>query len=183
MLASAIDGLTAADRESAFAVLVERRLDASYRLATVILGDPHDAEDAVHDAAVAAWRRWSDLRDVDRFDAWFGRILVNACRDRLRSRRRRPVLELDLDGAALHAAIATPDASLPTAHRDALDRAFATLDPDHRIVVALRFYRDLTVDEIAALIGIRPGTVKSRLHHALRRLRAALEAADGRADR
>ena len=75
-------------RARAFAGLVDRRaLDSAYRYATLILGDPTDAEDATHDAALIAWRRFSELRDPDRFDAWFGRILVNTCRDRLRSRR------------------------------------------------------------------------------------------------
>ena len=67
----------------AFRRLVERQLDASYRLAAVILGDRVEAEDAVHDAAVAAWQGFAALRDPDRFDAWFRRILVNGCRDRV----------------------------------------------------------------------------------------------------
>ena len=58
----------------------------------MILGDPVEAEDAVHDAAVVAWRGFAGLRDRDRFEAWFGRILVNGCRDRLRRRRRRPIV-------------------------------------------------------------------------------------------
>lgn len=90
------DGIPAdpdADRARTFARLVDRRaLDRAYRYATLLLGDPTDAEDAVHDAALVAWRRFRDLRDPARFEAWFGRILVNACRDRLRARRHLPVV-------------------------------------------------------------------------------------------
>ena len=76
-------------RARAFADLVDRRaIDAAYRYATLILGDRNEAEDATHDAALTAWRRFADLRDPARFDAWFGRILANTCRDRLRARRR-----------------------------------------------------------------------------------------------
>jgi len=78
------------DRATAFAALLDRGLDTHYRLAAVILGDPVEAEDAVHDAAVVAWRGFASLRERDRFEAWFGRILVNGCRDRLRVRKRRP---------------------------------------------------------------------------------------------
>jgi hypothetical protein len=69
--------LSVADgRADAFRGLVDRSLDASYGLAAVILNDRIEAEDAVHDAAVAAWRGFDSLRDPDRFDAWFRRILV-----------------------------------------------------------------------------------------------------------
>src|SRR5436190_13085076 len=82
-------------RARAFARLVDRQaLDRAYRYATLVLGSRSDAEDAVHDAALSAWGKFSDLRDPTRFDAWFGRILVNACRDQLRTRGRTP-LSLD----------------------------------------------------------------------------------------
>jgi RNA polymerase sigma-70 factor (ECF subfamily) len=64
--------------------------------------------------------------------------------------------------------------------REAIGGALATLSADHQIVVALRFYRDLTVEQIATRLGVPPGTVQSRLHYALKRLRAALDAADAR---
>ncbi len=79
-------------RARLFETLVDRRaLDRAYRTARLILGNPIEAEDATHDAALAAWRRFADLREPERFEAWFGRILVNACRDRLRARRRLPI--------------------------------------------------------------------------------------------
>ncbi len=175
MLASRAVEAATEDRAAVFARLTDRSLDRHYRLAAVILGDPLEAEDAVHDAALVAWRGFAGLRDLDRFEAWFGRILVNGCRDRLRARRRRPVIASiallgDLDNGA------SPRVSVAdVADRDELDRAFATLDPDHAVTVALRYYLDLTVAEIADRMGIPEGTVKSRLHHGLRRLRRAVE--------
>ncbi len=155
-----------------FSRLADRYLDSAYRLASVVLGDPTEAEDAAHDAAVLAWRRFDTLRDHDRFEQWFCRITLNVCRDQLRHRRRHPIVELpDLEGIELHA----PDQAGRLITRDAIDRAFVHLEPDHQIVVALRFYRDLTVDEMARRLDVPAGTVKSRLHHALRRLRAEME--------
>ncbi len=157
-------------RERAFFGLLDRgALDAAYRYATLILGDPTEAEDATHEAALAAWRRFADLRDPDRFDAWFGRILVNACRDRLRARRR--TLHEILGDEAVGS---TADSTDAIASRQALGQALRSLSVDHREVIVLRFYADLTVDQIADRTGVGSGTVKSRLHYALRHLRDAL---------
>jgi RNA polymerase sigma-70 factor (ECF subfamily) len=155
-----------------FARLADRHLDSAYRLASVVLGDATEAEDAAHDAAVLAWRRFDTLRDHDLFEPWFCRIVVNVCRDRLRHRRRHPVVEMPEDEPI---DLRASDQAGRLLARDAIDRAFVRLEPDHQIVVALRFYRDLTVDEMARRLGIPVGTVKSRLHHALRRLRAEME--------
>ncbi len=166
--------VAAADsRAAAFRGLVDAELDRAYRLAAVILGDWFEAEDAVHDAAEAAWRRWSDLRDEERFQAWFGKIVVNACRDRLRRRRRRRIIEIPRLVLDSEHPIA-PDAADALALRDVLRRAFDALSPEERIVVVLRYEADLTVPQVAELVGIPEGTAKSRLHHALRKLRAAI---------
>ena len=169
-------GRTDDPRARTFAELMDRRvLDSAYRYATLILGDRADAEDVTHDAALTAWRHLGELRDPAKFEAWFGRIVVNACRDRLRARRRRPV-HIELDPA-----LSSPDANDALGGRDALAGAIRSLSPDHREVVVLRFYADLTVDQVAARTGIGAGTVKSRLHYALRHLRAAVDAdAEGR---
>ena len=177
MLASRTVQGTMDDRATAFAALLDRGLDSHYRLAAVILGDPIEAEDAVHDAAVVAWRGFAALRDRDRFEAWFARILVNGCRDRLRQRRRRPVV-VSIPATDDVGSPVSPESTSSVVTRDMLGRAFATLDPDHAVVVALRFYADLTVPEIADRLGIAEGTAKSRLHHALRRLRAFVERAE-----
>jgi RNA polymerase sigma-70 factor (ECF subfamily) len=178
VLASRTVQATMDDRATAFSALLDRGLEAHYRLAAVILGDPVEAEDAVHDAAVVAWGGFAGLHDRDRFEAWFGRILVNGCRDRLRVRRRRPVVGTIPDYGTLGGGPRTDDAGTSLADRDQLERAFVSLDPDHAIVVALRYYTDLTVPQIATRLGIAEGTVKSRLHHALRRLRTAVEATE-----
>jgi RNA polymerase sigma-70 factor (ECF subfamily) len=158
-----------ADRRASFAVLVDRDLDRAYRLAGVILGNGPDAEDATHDAVVHAWRSFAGLRDQSRFDAWFQRILVNVCRDRLRKRGRTPVTEL-----ALAESISEPGGFANVDDRLALDRAFARLSPDQAITVVLRFHADLALDDVASRLGIPVGTVKSRLHSALAAMQVAL---------
>jgi RNA polymerase sigma-70 factor (ECF subfamily) len=168
---------TAESRADAFRRLIDRELDGAYRLAAVILGDRFEAEDAVHDAAINAWRRWNDLRDPTSFDAWFGRILVNACRDRLRRRRRRALFELVRDPSpAEHPVVA--DGVAERAERDRIRQAFESLSPDERLTVALRYEADLSVPAIADRLQVKEGTVKSRLHTALGRLRRAIEEAD-----
>ncbi|MEI7745045.1 MAG: sigma-70 family RNA polymerase sigma factor, partial [Chloroflexota bacterium] len=160
-----------------FRQLTDRHLDDAYRLAAVILADRLEAEDAVHDAAVAAWRAFDGLRDRSVFEGWFRRIVVNECRDRLRARSRRRVVDLGRELVdAEHPLVADP--ARATADRDALARALGVLDADHQVVVALRFHADMTVPVIAATLGVPEGTVKSRLHHAMTRLRTALEEAD-----
>jgi RNA polymerase sigma factor (sigma-70 family) len=165
------------DRADLFRSLVGPALDEAYRRAAVLLGDRLEAEDAVHDAAERAWLGSGSLRDPDRFDAWFGRILVNVCRDRLRKRRRVARIEMFDDGVEAE----DPGAG---AHVDrAGDRqividSLAVLSAEERVAVVLRYDADLTVPEIARLTGAREGTVKSRLHHALRKLRAVLVASE-----
>jgi RNA polymerase sigma-70 factor (ECF subfamily) len=172
-IAAIVDVDDALSREEAFERLAERHLADAYGLARAILHDASDAEDATHDALVTAWRKWHTLRDRGRFEHWFDRILVNTCRNRLRRAARA-----DQAIGTLRPAPADPSA-YPSPD-DAIERAVASLGPDHRIVVALRFYGDLTIPEIARRTGLRAGTVKSRLHYALRRLHAALDEADAR---
>jgi RNA polymerase sigma-70 factor, ECF subfamily len=159
-------------RDAAFLLLADEHLDRAYRLARAILRDPTEAQDATHDAFVQAWRKWETLRDAERFEAWFDRILVNTCRNRLRGNRR---LATDISAEV---ALATADHVGRTEDREVIGAAIAALSPDHQIVVALRFYRDLTVGDIAARLGVPVGTVQSRLHYALKRLRDAIAPAD-----
>jgi RNA polymerase sigma-70 factor (ECF subfamily) len=167
-------GSASAERAAAFSDLAERHLADSYRLAAMILGNQADAQDATHDAFVSAWKHWGSLRDPDRFEAWFGKILVNVCRDRLRSSRRHGVRDVADISDELLTAAADGDPAVTAADHDAVGRGLARLEPDQRIVLVLRYYRDLPVDEIAARMGIPAGTVKSRLHYALRDLGVAL---------
>ncbi len=160
-------------RDDLFAALTHRHVDSAYRLAWAILGDTGDADDATQDAFALAWRKRSSLRDADRFDAWFGRILVNVCRERLRRRARQRVRTVEL--ADDPPASSIPDSSEPVTLRDSIRRAMTRLDDDHRTVVVLRYWADLTVDEIADRLDVPAGTVKSRLHYALRTMRPRLE--------
>lgn len=162
------------ERGRAFLRLADGHLDASYRLARAILRDPAEAQDATHDAFVQAWRKWATLREPARFEQWFDRILVNTCRDRLRSARWQP---MDISGEL---ALTTGDPFGQAHDRDLLGNALAALSPEHRVVVALRYYRDLPVDEIASRLDIPSGTVQSRLHYALKRLHAAIDPVDGK---
>jgi RNA polymerase sigma-70 factor (ECF subfamily) len=159
-------------RDAAFVRLADEHLDKAYRLARAILRDPGEAQDATHDAFVQAWRKWETLRDRSRFEPWFDRILVNICRNRLRSRRRQAT------DISAEVALATGDHTGRAEDRDVIAAAIASLSADHQVVVALRYYRDLTVDDIAARLGIPPGTVQSRLHYALRKLHDVLDPAD-----
>jgi len=161
-----------AERRAAFEQFTQSRLERAYRLAGLVLRDQSEAEDAVHDAAVQAWLHWKELRDQESMDAWFDRILVNGCRARMRRRSIHPLPLSDPPEAPGH------DTFAGVHERDVLHRALATLDADHRIAVVLRYIADLTPAEIAARTGEREGTVKSRLHYALRQLHAALEAAE-----
>jgi RNA polymerase sigma-70 factor (ECF subfamily) len=168
-------------RARLFETFLDRQaIDRAYRTARLILGDSSDAEDATHDAALAAWRRFAELREPARFQAWFGRILVNACRDRLRTRRRLP-LSVDASGVAPLRDARWVDPADVVVREELLRSAIHSLSPDHREVVVLRYYADLTVEQIAEQTGTRTGTVKSRLHYALRRMRAEVDPnGDGR---
>lgn len=158
------------ERAEAFTRLLDRALDRSLRLAAVVLGNRADAEDALADATLRAWLGVRSLRDPAKFDAWFCRILMNVCRDRLRERQTGPVL-LAFEPPTRIDAFARSD------ERAALYQALAALTPDHRAVVALHYLEDMTVEQIADTLGARPGTVKSRLHYGVAELRAAYDAA------
>jgi len=166
------------DRDAVFRARIQGNLVAGFRLAAVILGSPSEAEDATQDAVERAWRSRRQLRDPERFDAWFQRILVNSCRDRVRRRRSRPLL---LTLSAGNQNCPPPSASgndpfAQTAERDALRRALDRINVDQRVVIAMRFYLDLEIDEIARRLAMPSGTVKSRLHRGLKELRGAWEA-------
>lgn len=166
-----VEGIDRADeRADAFRRFADSRLSASYRLARLILRDSTEAEDAVHDAFVTAWTKWSTLRDPDKLQPWFDRIVVNKCRNRLRARSRW-VTQSEIRDLPMP----SDDPMATVDDRQLVGAAFARLGADDRIVLALRFYRDLQVDDIAVLTDVRPGTVKSRLHRALARLRVIME--------
>ncbi len=161
---------TASEPADVLAALSRREVDRAYRLAWAILGNEEEAQDATQDALTVAWQRRGSLRDPDKVDAWLSRILINTCRDQLRRRARNRVRSIDLGPLPFVA-----DGSQSAASRDELGRALESLTPDQRIVVVLRFWADLTVDDIAERLRVPAGTVKSRLHNSLHALRKVLE--------
>ena len=163
---------------SAFDRLVAARLTQTYRLARAIVGDTRDAEDATQEAFLNAWRSLPQLRDAARFDAWFGRIVVNQARMTLRRRGHVvtvPVEAIDgTDETGHQQAHGALDPSIDGVGRaDALQRAIDRLSVAQRTILALRHLEDRPVADIAAHLGIPVGTAKWRLHEA----RAALERA------
>lgn len=155
------------DETAPLARLIELELDRAYRIAGLILGTGPDAEEAAAHAVEHAWERRVQLRDLARFRAWFDRILVNECRDHIRRRGRVTFIEL------------TPAADRPAdldpfrgvADHDEVLRAMAGLDVDERAVIVMHYWADLTLPDVAERLGWRVGTVKSRLHRALDKMR------------
>lgn len=137
-----------------------------------MLGQQDEAEDATQDALIKAWRSRSSLRDVQDFQGWFDRILVNCCRDRVRRRRRIPFIYID-DGDGFGS---SPDEFGRVLNEDQLLRAMSGLDVDLRTVLVMRYWADLTVSEIASRLGWPVGTVKSRIHRALGQMRSSATA-------
>jgi RNA polymerase sigma-70 factor, ECF subfamily len=158
--------------EEAFGALVRAVGDRSIFIAHRILRDAGLAEDAVQAALVTAWRELPTLRDLDRFEAWFHRILVNACYAEARRGRRfaANVVLLEQDGPA------ASDEYLAVHDRDQLDRGFRRLPPEQRAVLVFHHALGLTLPEVADHLGIPLGTAKSRLSYATAAIRAALEA-------
>ena len=159
------------DRE-AFGLLAVSLGDRLFALAFRIVGDADLAADAAQQALVGIWRDLPQLHDPARFDAWSNRLLVRACYAESRKARWRPSLRV-LPVADPIAA--TDDTSL-VIDRDQIERAARRLSVDHRVVVALHYYLDLSLAEISSMLGVPSGTVRSRLRYAMRGLRSALDA-------
>jgi RNA polymerase sigma factor (sigma-70 family) len=164
--------------EAAFDDLVGQVGDHLHSVARRILRDPYLAEDATQRALLDTWQNLPRLRDPDRFEAWAYRLLVNACNaEARRERRHRGNLRLlASDGPVV------PDAASHIAIQHQLDQAFRRLGVEHRTVVVLIHYVGLSSTEAAEAMGTPVGTVRSRLHYALKYLREAVEA-DARLER
>jgi RNA polymerase sigma-70 factor (ECF subfamily) len=159
--------------DTRFAEALAAELSSAYRLAGYLLADATEAQDAVQEASVRAWRSRAKLREPDKFHSWFNQILVNVCRTRLRKKARQRTLdvdEVDLEGV---------DPFRSALARDAIGRAISSLSTELRMVVVLRYWGDLSLAEIADRLGIPIGTVKSRHHAALKTLRRRIEPATG----
>jgi RNA polymerase sigma-70 factor, ECF subfamily len=160
----------------AFSELARNAIGRLFVVARLILRDEGRAEDATQEALVTAWRRLDGLRDPDRFDAWLHRLLVHACYREARRDRRRGSIEVRIDPLVMPEASRVLDSSVDLADRDQLERGFRRLDVDQRTVLVLHYYLGFSLDDAAEVLGIPPGTVRSRLHRAINAMRAALEA-------
>ncbi len=166
------------DRD-AFRHLVERYRDLLFGTAVLMTGNHATAEEQVQEAFLSAWRGIRSFRLGRPVKPWVLRILINTV---LSSRRKQSLPTTYMTGQGPDEPEAGEDG--PEETLDALERkiyvrrAIAQLSPEHRQVVALRYFAQLTVPEVADTLGIRQGTVKSRLSRALRNLRRLLEEED-----
>src|SRR5262245_24355240 len=152
--------------------LIRARVDRLFVVAQRILRDIDRAEDALQDALVIAWRDVRGVRDPERFDAWLQKLVINICLSQATRERRRTAKLTLLPVEGPEAA----DDLISLADRDLLERAFRRLPPQQRGILVLHHYLGYAPAEIAETLGIPAGTARSRLHHAHRAMRAALDA-------
>lgn len=157
------------DRD-AFRYLVEAYKHPLFGTAVLMTGNPALAEEHVQEALLNAWRGIRGFRRGRPFKPWLMRILVN---DVLSGQRRRALRTVPLDESPEPRAAS--DEAEAIANRETLRQALDQLTPEHREVVVLRYFADLSVAEVAHSTGVREGTVKSRLHRALRQMRDLLD--------
>jgi RNA polymerase sigma factor (sigma-70 family) len=167
---------------AAYEELVRRHQGIALRTAYLVAGNEADAQEAAQDAFLKVYRALGRFRRGAPFRPWLLRIVANEARNRRRSagRRQSLVLRVVADAAPGDAA-PSPEAALVSAERrEELMAALDRLGDDHRLVLSCRYFLELSEEETAATLGVRRGTVKSRLARALERLRAELgEAGDG----
>lgn len=160
----------------AFRMLVDRYHADALRYATHLLGDHAEAEDAVQDTFLRAYRYLGGYREQDQFRAWLWRILLNRCRTRASERARRPeprdssVITQLVDAGAV-----SPDTDLDRRFlQDELTQALAQLPSEQREAVVLHFANGLSYPEMSAITGTGVSALKMRVHRACDRLRALL---------
>lgn len=164
---------------AAFDALVASRLMPTFRLVRAILGRTEESEDATQDAFIAAWRGLPNLRQAERFDAWFGRIIVNTCR--MTMRRRPTTVVVPIDSVADGQVATGEDPGLRAlVDYDALDRAIDRLPVNERSILALYYLDDRPMSTVARMLGIPTGTAKWQLWRARVALRRVLAEAEDR---
>jgi RNA polymerase sigma-70 factor, ECF subfamily len=163
---------TEIERREAFAALFSQMSPRLYRTALGMLGNPHDAADALQEAGLKAFRYFDKLQQSEAGGAWLTRILIHACYDQGRKRSRQVPSGLELDQADC--------GELPAETDWELVQALQQLPEEQRITVVLRFFHDLTIPQTAQVMSVPDGTVKSRLHTALARLRSLMIAREHR---
>jgi RNA polymerase sigma factor (sigma-70 family) len=165
---------------NAYETIVQTYQGIAFRTAYLITGSASDAEEAAQDAFVKAYRALGRFRRGAPFRPWLLQIVANEARNRRRSAGRRANLALRLaDDRQAGDAAPSPEAALVAGEqRAALLAAVSELREEERLVVACRYFLDLSEEETAEVLGVPKGTVKSRLSRALARLRERLEGAD-----
>jgi RNA polymerase sigma-70 factor (sigma-E family) len=157
-----------------FEEFVRTRVKALLRYAAVVTCDPHLGEDITQDVLVRAQARWSRIGGLDAPESYVKRMIVN---EFLSWRRRLETRTVPLARESLeHLAGTVPDPTGPMDQRDAVVQLLAGLPPKQRAVLALRFYEDLPVAEIAEILGCRPVTVRTHMARALETLRDTVPA-------
>jgi RNA polymerase sigma-70 factor (ECF subfamily) len=164
----AVEGERGAVKARDFDAVVGPLIEPGYRLAVAMLRDPDEAQDAVQEAAVKAWRSLERLRDSDQARAWFLSIVANQCRSTIR-RRWWSVVRMP----SREATARSPEE--PAVQYLDLDRAMQRLSHDDRAILHLFYFLDLPIDEVARVIGISAGAAKTRIYRAVHRLRPELE--------
>ncbi len=161
---------------AAYEEIVQRYQQVAFRTAYVITGSAADAEDAAQEGFVKAYRALATFRSGAEPRPWLLRIVANEARNRVRSEGRRHQLELRLaEGIRPGGAAPSPEAAAVAAEdRERLFDLVNGLGDEDRLVIASRYFLELSGEETAAALGIAEGTVKSRLSRALARLRARI---------
>jgi RNA polymerase sigma factor, sigma-70 family len=172
MTDSALIQLILAGDTEAYARLIDRHHDRCGRIAERIIGNHEDADEAVQDAFLRAYKALGDYEDRERFSAWLTRILVNQCRTVLARTRRRESLFLELDPRTLGTATYDPVAE---SRWPELEGALALLPLEQREALVLRYADDLTYDEMSRITGAGQSALKMRVQRAFVRLRALLQ--------
>lgn len=165
--------------QAAFADLVSRYQSAVYNMAYRMLGDPTEAEDAAQEVFVRAWNQLHTFQQDRRFSTWLLSIASHLCIDLLR--RRRP--SAPLDDVALYVPSDEPqpeELAMRAEQRDMVKNLLNTLPDKYRSVTVLRYYNDLSYDEIARMTGLTESAVKTQLHRARRMLAEQLMEAGSR---
>jgi RNA polymerase sigma factor (sigma-70 family) len=164
---------------AAWETIVRAYQGIAFRTAYLFSGSAADAEEAVQDGFVKAYRALGRFRHGAPLKPWLLRIVANEAKNRRRASGRREALVLRAAAQARPGdAVPSPEAALLAGEeRERLLAAVERLSDEHRDAIACRYFLELSEDETAAALGIRRGTVKSRLARALERLRAELEGA------
>jgi RNA polymerase sigma-70 factor, ECF subfamily len=155
--------------DATFAGLLRPLIDPGFRLAHLMLHDAQAAEDAVQEASIVAWRKVGLMQDRGRLRPWFLGIVANQCRN---ARRRKWTAEVHIGIPQDVAAVSNEERALRGAD---LRRAIARLGHDDRLVIALYFYLDMPLEEVAAVVGSTAGAARARLYRAIRKLRPGVD--------